>query len=252
MSRIWKKLKGYTRAAITLSCIIIPSAIKIPVYRRLFGYQIGKHVKIGMAWINVGKLEMGDYSKIGHFTRLKNIPEVQMGNHSTIGFGITFTSTGEFTSPAGTRARGNSPRLKIGNHSTVTMLHYFDVQDSVEIGSYTTIAGRGSTFFTHYLDIVRNKQSAKPITIGDYCMVGACSCFVPGSSVPNFCVVGMASVVTRRFTEPYCLIAGNPAQVIKKLPEDAAYFHRTYGWVGEFAAPPPEIVELQREQNQDV
>jgi acetyltransferase-like isoleucine patch superfamily enzyme len=124
------------------------------------------------------------------------------------------------------------------------MLHYFDVQDSFMIGAYTVIAGRASVFFTHYLDVLNNKQATKPISIGDYCMIGSNVHFAPGASIADCCVVGMAAVVAKPFTESFSLIAGNPAQVIKKLPEDAAYFRRTIGWIGEFAPPPTEIRHL--------
>jgi acetyltransferase-like isoleucine patch superfamily enzyme len=238
MLQLFLNVKRFIRKWLTLVLVVVPSPIKIPIYRRLFGYQIGKNVRIGLSWINVAALQIGDYVRIGHFNRFKNIPEVQIGDYCSIGFGNTFTSTYEFIAEAGIKARGNRPRLNLGNHCQITMLHYFDVQDSFRIGAYTVIAGRESVFFTHYLDVVHSTQSAKPISIGDYCMVGTNTRFVPGASIADCCVVAMAAVVTKPFTESFSLIAGNPALVIKKLPEDAAYFKRKVGWIGEFSSPP--------------
>lgn len=240
----------HLRRGLALVLIFFPSVFKIPLYRRFFGYRIGKNVRIGFSWIDVDKLEIGNYVRIGHLTRLKNIPQVEIGDYCSIGLGNTFTSTREFTSPDARRMRGNTPRLVLGKHCQITMLHYFDVQDSLIIGAFTVIAGRDSIFFTHYLDIIQNRQSTKPIVIGDYCMVGARASFVPGASLADCSVVAMGSVVTRAFSESHRLIAGNPAEIIKELPKDAAYFHRVVGWVGEFAQPSPAIQALlQTEQD---
>lgn len=244
MLHLLLRVKSFLRNWLALLVIILPSVAKIPIYRWVFGYKIGKNVWIGLCWINVPFMQIGDNVRIGHFTRFKNVPVVRIGNYCAIGFGNTFTSTYEFTSVASTKARGNHPRLTLGDHCQITMLHYFDVQDSFQIGAFTVIAGRDSVFFTHYLDVIENSQSAKPIMIGDYCMIGSNVRFAPGASVADCCVVGMGAVVTKPFTESYHLVAGNPAQVVKKLPEDAAYFQRKVGWIGEFAPPPPELRRL--------
>ena len=120
------------------------------------------------------------------------------------------------------------------------MFHYFDVQDRITIGSFTTIAGLSSAFWTHYIDVTTNAQSAKPVSIGAYCMVGSHVRFVPGAAVPDCCVVAMGAIVTKPFTETHRLIGGFPAEVIRTLPRDAAYFHRQEGYVASFTAPPYE------------
>jgi acetyltransferase-like isoleucine patch superfamily enzyme len=91
---------------------------------------------------------------------------------------------------------------------------------------------------THCLDVMTAPQSTKPLRIGDYCMVGDRVCFAQGSRVSNFSVVGMGAVVTTAFTESSCLIAGNPARVIKKSPEDAAYFTRAEEFISLYILSP--------------
>ena len=216
----------------------MPSCIKIPIYRTVYGYRIGKHVKIGLSWVKVGDLEIGNHVSISHFVRFKNIPEVKIGSYVTIGLGTTFTSTGEFTNKRSIAERGNRPSLVIGDHCGISILHYFDIQDSITVGSYTTIAGKGSVFFTHYLDVDNGVQTTKPIRIGRYCLLGSSVQFAPGATVPDYSVIGMAAVVSTEFKDPYCLIAGNPAQVIRKLPENAIYFKRERGWIGSYTSPP--------------
>ena len=233
-------MKGILLKWLSLIVVITPSIIKLMVYRRVYRYSIGRNVRIGLSWIWVGRLHLGDNVQIGHFNRFKNIPDVEIGNYTVIGTGNTFTSSSEFTNDVGMTVRGNKPMLVIGEHCGISLMHYFDIQDRVEIGAYTTIAGKGSDFFTHYLDVVSSTQSTKPIGIGKYCIVGSSTCFTPGARIADYSVVGMGAVVTREHKETHCLIGGNPAVIIHKLPRDAAYFKRNVGWVGSFAGSPFE------------
>jgi acetyltransferase-like isoleucine patch superfamily enzyme len=232
------QMKKRLRFLASLLVVVLPLWLKIPIYRRIFRYKIGSHAKIGLSWINVGKLEIGDYVVIRDLVRFKNIPEVRIEDHCTISFGTTFTSTPEFTNPRGIAARGNRPMLIIGRHCGITMLHYFDIQDAFTIGDYTTIAGRGSVFFTHYLDVITGMQCARPISIGRYCMIGSNVRFAPGAGVGDCCVVGIGAVVTKAFAETHRLIVGNPAAIVRELPEEAAYFKRAVGWVGSYVHSP--------------
>ena len=147
-----KRVRKILSNLLSVLIIFFPSFLKIPIYRLVFRYKIGRDVRIGLAWIKVGHLEIGDHVRIGHFTRIKGVPLVQVGNNVSIGVGNTFTSTYEFTNERSQRERGNHPALYIGRHVGIAMFHYFDVQDNVYIGEFTTIAGRGSVFFTHFIE----------------------------------------------------------------------------------------------------
>lgn len=57
---------------------------------------------------------------------------------------------------------------------------------------------------------------AKPILIGDHTFIGANSFICKGVMLGKHCVVGANSVVTKSFPD-YCVIAGNPAKLIKRL-----------------------------------
>lgn len=231
MSTMFSAIKQRFLRFFSLAIIVLPSWLKISIYRRIYGYKIGRHVNIGLSWILVGELEIADHVTIGHFCRFKNVPRVLIGEFAYIANGNTFTSTAEFTSADGRRRRGNCPELIIGRHCGISLFHYFDVQDRFTIGAFTTIGGIGSVFFTHYIDFMTSTESTKAIHIGDYCMLGSSVRFIPGARVANGCVVGMGAVVTRSFEEEYCFIGGNPAKVIRSLSPDAAYFTRTTGYI---------------------
>ena len=54
------------------------------------------------------------------------------------------------------------------------------------------------------------------VFIGDHVWIGEKVYITKNVTVPNDCILGANSVVTRRFEETNCVIAGNPAKVVKK------------------------------------
>lgn len=64
----------------------------------------------------------------------------------------------------------------------------------------------------------RNKglEYARPIKVGDNVWFGAGVSVLPGVTIGDNCVIGAGAVVTKSFPEN-CLIAGNPAKVIRRI-----------------------------------
>ena len=62
---------------------------------------------------------------------------------------------------------------------------------------------------------------SKPIKIGKNCFIGCNSIILKGTVLGDGCVVGAGAVVSGKF-EDNCVIAGNPARVIKRLKEEGA------------------------------
>ena len=60
----------------------------------------------------------------------------------------------------------------------------------------------------------------KPIVIGDDCWIGMNTVILPGVVLGNKTTVGAGSVVTHSFEDGYCVIAGNPAKVIRNFEKD--------------------------------
>ena len=57
----------------------------------------------------------------------------------------------------------------------------------------------------------------KPIDLGKACWIGMNSVILPGVKLGDHTVVGAGSVVTKSFEDGYCVVAGNPARIIRTL-----------------------------------
>lgn len=216
---------------ISILVIPLPQFLKRWTYRHLFGYQIHPSAKIGLSWLASEKMSIDEGVVIGNFNRFKNIPFVKIGAYSYVSSWNHFTTNSVFCSEKGRTEKKVNPQLIIGSHVGIAMRHYFDVQDEFSIGDFTTIAGVESQFFTHQIDVKNNCQSAKPIKIGSYCMLGSGCKVSPGTTIPNYSIIALGSILHGNYKESNVLIGGNPAKVIKKLDNNLSYFSRTNGRV---------------------
>ena len=62
---------------IMLISIIFPNFLKKLIYRKFFGWEIGKNVKIGFSIVDSKDVKLGDNCKIGNFTVIKNLKELK-------------------------------------------------------------------------------------------------------------------------------------------------------------------------------
>lgn len=90
----------------------------------------------------------------------------------------------------------------------------------ITVGS-DVLFGPGVQIYTasHPLDAATRRtwlESGKPITVGNDVWVGGSAILLPGVTVGDRSVVGAGSVVTRD-VPPDCVVAGNPARVIRRL-----------------------------------
>ena len=58
--------------------------------------------------------------------------------------------------------------------------------------------------------------SARPVRVGHNAWIGFDSCILPGVTIGDGAIVGARSVVGED-VEPYTVVAGNPARVVKRL-----------------------------------
>ena len=91
-------------------------------------------------------------------------------------------------------------------------------QNGIYIGDYSFIAPNvGIISGNHDLYDLRNQTICNPTKIGAYCWLGMNSMILPNVELGDFTIVGAGSVVTKSFKDGHCIIAGNPAKLIKHL-----------------------------------
>lgn len=177
--------------------------------------------------------------KYGKNLLLKGVPVIFNKSGATMTIGDNVTVKSSFLSNLVglysrtiivTRAPG--AEIVIGNNVGISGATIY-ARKSIRIGENTCIGGNAKILDNdfHPIEIEeRNKLlndpnggnsdlvPAKPVVIGRNCFIGCNSIILKGTVLGDGCVVGAGAVVSGKF-EDNCVIAGNPAKVIKKLRE---------------------------------
>ncbi len=118
----------------------------------------------------------------------------------------------------------NPERLKAGRHTYPgdSPGVYISAFNGVEVGDYTNIGPNVSIVSDNH-NFIDNSVSnpADPVRIGKFCWLGSHAAILPGTVLGDFTIVGAGAVVTKSFTEGYCVVAGNPAKIIKYLDKES-------------------------------
>lgn len=77
--------------------------------------------------------------------------------------------------------------------------------------------GVGFITSNHDFNRLFSSQEGKEIRIGNNSWIGMNAVILPGVELGEHTIVGAGAVVTKSFPEGNCVIAGNPAKVIKQL-----------------------------------
>jgi acetyltransferase-like isoleucine patch superfamily enzyme len=87
----------------------------------------------------------------------------------------------------------------------------------ITVGQHTILTS-GVTILSHYLIPLKsqNKYIGEKVdtSIGDFCVIGIGATIMSGVKIGNEVVVGAGSVVTKDVPSN-CIVAGNPAKIIK-------------------------------------
>lgn len=172
----------------------------------------GNRVSIGLSWIDALDGAIGDDVRIGHLNVLRQIKRLEIGSNAYLLNGNQFFGAKHYDDFPGT--------LVIGENAGVMSRHFFDVSGEISIGERAVIAGRDTHIWSHTLAASGNLVPTH-VRIGAGCYVGA-RCTLIGCSIPDGWIVGAGSVVVGNFDpEPTrCLIAGNPAKIVKRYGEE--------------------------------
>ena len=109
--------------------------------------------------------------------------------------------------------------IKLGYLTTPGMMPgiYINGMNGIEFGDNVYIApGVKIISANHDFKDYTKHIEAKPIIIGNDVWIGANAIILPEVNISDGCIIGAGSVVTKSFNQKNCVIAGNPARVMKE------------------------------------
>lgn len=174
-------------------------------------------------------IEIGNKSKISEDCNIFVLEKFSLGDRSIlctceikgryVKIGDDFFSSvtkGELLVIGGGNSFYPESNLFVGDRCTIHDV-YINIAMPVKIGDDVGIS-HGTKFFTHYFwnsIFEGHPQKFSGITIGDGCIIGAESFFLPGATLGKNCIVGAGSVISKRFPSS-CMIVGNPPRIVRK------------------------------------
>lgn len=206
----------------------LPGAIKRAILRLVFGFRIGKRVRLGIAYFDCTELTIEDDASIGHGAIFKNVGSVRIGRFAVVGplnlfRGGDRIELDDYAQLLRLNVINAIPHhdcyglldstFVLGYGAVVASSHWIDFTDRVSIGRRSMLGGRNSSIWTH------NRRRAAPVRIGDFCYMGSETRIAPGVTIPDCSVVAMGSVVSSPFTATWTFIGGAPARITRRLTE---------------------------------
>lgn len=180
--------------------------------KRKYNYLVGKH------YIKRKCNAPGNILAVTLPIKIENGQYITVGKNLAIGEGCEILCFDKYID------NKFFPNLKIGDNCSITGKLKILCAGNITIGNNVTFASdvfisdenHGTNPDGNYLD---NKLEVKDVSIGDGSWIGEKVCILPGASVGKKCIVGAGAVVTKKFPD-YCMIAGNPAKVIKEFSRE--------------------------------
>ena len=184
------------------------------------GTKFGKNISVSR------KTTVGKNCRLGNFCRLSK--DVVLGDNVSIG---DFTVLSKITIDDNTmlengiRMPGTGKgRVIIGKECYVGVNNILDTSDNITIGDFVHIAGPSTSLWCHSSapmcmnnDPGRDKfRPTAPIVIENSVYIGGNCTIYPGVKVGHHAIVTPNSVINKN-VEPYTMVGGVPAKVIKKL-----------------------------------
>lgn len=157
------------------------------------------------------------------------------GGSISMGAGVSLISSwrrataASLTAPVRLRVFGPGASIEIGEGASLNGTSITARSQRISIGRHVMLAPNcvivDSDFHAIWPPEARltnpGYERDAPVTIGDYAWIGMNCLILKGVSIGEGAMIGAGSVVTRHVS-PFCLAAGAPARVLRRLgPEDA-------------------------------
>lgn len=141
--------------------------------------------------------------------------------HIHIGHHVSFDKDLRMEAICSKEKQTFSPHLKIGSYTHAEQRCQIFCANSVNIGRHVIISSDVyiTDVFHEYsdikLDILEQPLNAGITVIGDYCFIGTGVKIIKPVHIGTHAIIGANSVVVKDIPS-YCVVAGNPARIIKK------------------------------------
>lgn len=121
-----------------------------------------------------------------------------------------------------------APGASLGNYI------FASADAPIQVGDYTVIASNVCIgAYNHDIYNISQFTTKGGIYIGDYCWIAANAVVLSGVTLGDHTVVAAGAVVNQSFAEGYCVLAGNPAKVVKILERTKVVrFTHAYRYIG--------------------
>ena len=154
---------------------------------------------------------------IGDFSQLKGVSIVIHGNNNCVSISPWCTMIGTELC-----MEDSENTIYIGEHSRfLGRTHLATIEGTkISVGGDCLFSGDGHfrTGDSHSVLNLKGERinPSEDISIGDHVWVGAKVTCLKGAVVPSHSVVGACALITGKFSEPNCALAGVPAKVVKR------------------------------------
>lgn len=211
---------------------IFPWKIRRFLLVKFLKYEIAPSARIGYSILMSKHLIMAELSYIGNFTICRKIDLLQLKNSARLGTFNYITGFPTTRNDFFSHVLNRKCELIIGEHSAITSRHFIDCTAGIYLGKFTTFAGIRSQILTHSINLELCIQDAESVYIGDYCFVGTGCVFLKGTKLPDYSVLGAASLLNKAYHELGCLYGGVPAKKISTIDiNQYQFFSRKVGSV---------------------
>ncbi len=185
------------------------SKLRCFLYKSILGYKIHKSI---IGWRTVIVVNSADLNRcrIGGKNHFIGPMNISINKNASIGSSNIF-NCGWWTIEKQFDNTNYESNLLIEEDTLITGNHYIDVVGSFTLSKKSWIAGNGSQFWTHGAGV-----SDRNIFIGENCYIGSAVRFAPGSSIGKSSLVGLGSIVTKKFNTENVIIAGQPAKILRE------------------------------------